>query len=717
MLAFLFNFGSLHAALQFDVFLGFDGIVPEASWFPVVCEVKNDGPTFTGTVELTSGNQNQTRRVTVELPTGTLKRFVLPMFSTTAQGYTRWDVRLYDERGRVRAEQPGLSARKQIAAETPLIGALARTAVGTPVIRPIAQPQSIFQPVSARLLTSLFPDNPLVLEGLHVLYLNSEKALDLTKEGQINALYGWVNAGGHLVVAVEQVSDIASTPWLRSLFPCDVKDIKTLSHHTEFQDWLREPSWRSNPNFDINQQRLPQGRQYGKTRPAPKPDTRANNPFSDLEADSDFEKADMQVASGKLKEGAQVIVAGNDMPLIVTANHGRGRVTALMFSPEREPFRSWKNLPTFWAKLAEVPGEWYLSADINQQMRPSSDGIFGSMIETNQVHKLPIEWLLLLLIVYLVVIGPLDQFWLKRIGRPMLTWITFPCYVILFSLLIYFIGYKLRAGESEWNEVHLVDVLENGERAELRGRTYASVYSPANQRYILESLQKYATLRGEFVGAWGGGQSSEKATVVQNGDSFKAEIFVPVWTSQLFVSDWWQSASKPLGVTVIPKEGGWQVTMENRSDRKLTNARLVVAGFVMPLGSLAPKETRTVTVSTGQGTSLRDFVSKHGQNFHGAINSRQQAFGQTERVNDPQNATVAACFISQVGATSDNYSYMGNFIAPPGLDLSSVVERGEAVVLAWAEDYSPIKPMYQFSPRRSHTDTLWRVAVEVKPKT
>src|SRR5438874_8854963 len=68
---FLFRACTTNAVLQFDVFIGFDGIVPEASWFPVVCEVKNDGPTFTGTVELTSGNQNQTRRITVELPTGT----------------------------------------------------------------------------------------------------------------------------------------------------------------------------------------------------------------------------------------------------------------------------------------------------------------------------------------------------------------------------------------------------------------------------------------------------------------------------------------------------------------------------------------------------------------------------------------------------------------------------------------------------------------------
>jgi len=36
------------------------------------------------------------------------------------------------------------------------------------------------------------------------------------------------------------------------------------------------------------------------------------------------------------------------------------------------------------------------------------------------------------------------------------------------------------------------------------------------------------------------------------------------------------------------------------------------------------------------------------------------------------------------------------------------------VLFAWAADYSPVKPMYQFSPRRSHKDTLWRVAVNVQ---
>src|SRR5437899_3003985 len=118
--------GSLpaRAALQFDVFLGYDNIVPEASWFPVVCEIKNDGPSFTSTLELSPGNYNegQTARLTVELPTGTLKRVVIPVFSNTRGG--SWDIRLLDERGKTRAEQLAMRARKQLARGTPLIGAL-----------------------------------------------------------------------------------------------------------------------------------------------------------------------------------------------------------------------------------------------------------------------------------------------------------------------------------------------------------------------------------------------------------------------------------------------------------------------------------------------------------------------------------------------------------------------------------------------------------------
>src|SRR6266436_2079251 len=178
---------------------------------------------------------------------------------------------------------------------------------------------------------------------------------------------------------------------------------------------------------------------------------------------------------------------------------------ALPICPEREPFRSWKNRDWFWAKLGRVPASWFGTVQAIAYGGQSVDGVFGAMIDSRQVRKLPVQWLLLLLVVYLLVIGPVDQYCLQRANKQMLTWLTFPVYVALFSLLIYYIGYKLRAGETEWNELHLVDILPHGETAEWRGRTYASVYSPVNAQYKVAGDQPQATLRGEFMSAWSGG--------------------------------------------------------------------------------------------------------------------------------------------------------------------------------------------------------------------
>jgi hypothetical protein len=720
----LAGFAATTTLTQFDVFPGYDDIVPDASWFPIVCEVKNDGPSFMGDVEVATDNNygpGQARHMRVELPTGTLKRFTIPVFST-ARGAS-WEVRLYDEHGKLRAEKVGLRPAKEVSSSTPILGALSRVPGSKPPVQPVTSQPLERQPPSAALLPAIFPDNPLVLEGMRSLYLSSEKAPDL-KPNQVDALYSWLYDGGHLIVGVEQLTDIQSTKWLNNLFPVDLKDMKTVSRHSEIERWTKGITYDTNraqinPQYQYNYPQPNRRKKSGKNLPPPvigvtNPAAEAGLEGTTPTDDSKFENSPMQAAIGVLRDGKTVISA-EASPLIVTAARGRGRITVLLFSPEREPFRSWKNLPTFWARVTDIPAGWYVAQQAGSMGGISSDGIFGAMLDSRQVHKLPVEWLLLLLIVYLVVIGPLDQYWLKKIGRPMLTWITFPCYVVMFSLLIYFIGYKLRAGESEWNELHVVDVLMNGDQAHLRGRTYASIYAPSNQRYLIQSPQRYATLRGEFFGYMGGSQSTEKATVVQNGDTFKAELFIPVWTSQLFVSDWWQPADAPLTATLDAKADGWDVKVDNKTEQKITDARVVIESRIFSLGQIAASESKTFHVSSdqGQGTGITNFVSNHAHNFQGVINSRQSAFGATERgrIDDLPNTTLAASFLSQV---DNQESWMNTFVSPPGLDMSAEVARGAAILFAWAEDYSPVKPLYPSKPARTHKYTMFRLPITAK---
>ncbi len=708
----------VQGALRFDVFIGYDGTVPEASWFPVTCEIYNDEGSFNAIVEISPGqfNQGQVHRIPVELPTGTTKRFVIPVFASSRGNASAWDARLLDERGRVRLENLGLRPRKQQHWRIPIVAAVSRTALSLPNINEPGERVVDWQPGIARLQPSVFPENPLALEGLKSIYLNSEKALDL-KVNQVNALLSWLNQGGHLVVGVDQVLQVNGNEWLRQILPCELTGLTSRTDHREIQEWLRSSRMydgKAYPFVDSSTaERTPPG---GGSRPVRRGTTLVN-PYAGLMEDTTFEAAPMQVANGRVRDGT-VLIGSTESPLAVIAARGRGQISLLMFSPELEPFVQWKHRPWFWAKMLGIPPELFAVKQINYYGGYSIDAVLGAMIDTKQVRKLPVGWLLLLLVGYLLVIGPIDQYWLKKINRQMWTWLTFPAYVAAFSVLIYIIGYKLRAGETEWNELHIVDVVPIGEKADIRGRTFATVYSPANARYKLGSEQPFAALRGEYQR----GQESSKATVVQTGNSFSAEVSVPVWTSQLYVGDWMRRDDPPLTFSLSSDNLHYYLQINNSLDKKLTQPKLVIDDRVITIPQdLPPNQMTRLTLPRNSGQLLGGWLQNYGNQFQTAAGQRQQAFGGQQRHFDITNSVVAASFISQWNINSYQpqpgmmYNNPGAFITVPGFELSPLIQRGDGVLLAWAPNFSLTQPMNKFSPRRTHRDTVIRIAAHPQP--
>jgi hypothetical protein len=687
------------AALQFDVHVGYEGNIHEASWFPVVCEIHNDGASFNAVIEVSGGQfgNDQVREVPVELPTNTRKRIVIPMFASGGRyNNSDWNGRLLSTSGKVIAERRNIQT-KLVAWESTLMGALPRNFGGSPTFPELKQNRADLKPEVARFTVDQFPDNPITLEGLNAIYLNSEKAPDL-KVTQVTALLGWVRGGGHLVVSAEQISDINGTPWLKQFLPMELTDTRNMRVDQEILAYLRgqvmdEPS-----------------------KPRPKRVTQpGGNAYQELPDDSNFSNAEMAVATGSLKDGL-VLNSDHNNPLIVQAPRGRGQITLLTFSPEREPFRGWKGRSYFWAKLAGIPGDSFNSMEhVNLYGGSSIDGVFGALIDSRQIKKLPVTWLLLLLVVYLVVIGPFDQWWLKKIGKQMLTWITFPTYVVLFSLLIYFIGYKLRAGETEWNELNIVDVLPRGDQVDMRGRTYISIYSSSNARYPLNGQEGHATLRGELMDFRSGGREGSKARVVHQGNSFKAEVDVAVWTSSLYANEWFTTNDTPFIAAIAENGNEYQVEIQNLLDRPLTSVRVVAADKIYDVGEVPANEKKTFSLAPEKGVLLRSFVQENAQYFQRAAELRSNPLGDTSggHIEDrPLTATVAS-FISYLNSHQPQGR---SFVFPPGIDLSEQVKRGDSVVFAWVPGYSFSNKINDFQPPRFKQDTMLRLTIPVRQK-
>jgi hypothetical protein len=696
----LFSSRVAQANVRFDVFVGYDGLVPTCSWFPVTCELQNDGPAFTADIVITSeqatgGNE---RRVRVELPTGTQKRIFIPVFATHSRF---WSAELVQGR-KVIAEQPMLRPKpKGNFPGLPILAAIPRTVAGTPSFPPIRSGNADAQPVAARLQPEMFPDNPLTLEGMDVLYLNSEKALALDVP-RAQALMAWLQRGGHLVVGVEQASDINGNPWLRDLMPCKIEGAGVVKDHSELQDWVEKT-----PNRAQVVDNTP-----NPYNPTAKKKTRGFT-NGDVKPDEKFEATPLPIVTAKSGDGV-VTIGTREQPLAIEAPRGRGKITVLTFSPEREPFLSWSNRDWFWVRTAQLSENLFKNTDYQANAgRFSTDGMFGAMIDSKQVRKLPLGWLLLLLGGYLVVIGPLDHYWLKKINKQMLTWITFPCYVVIFSGLIYLIGFHLRAGDLELNELNIVDVLpDNDQHAVFRGQTYLSIYSPVNAQYPLAGKQTFATLRGEYGGNYGAATERSRATVLQHSAGFESEAYVPVWTSQLFVSDWIEPATAPLSMGVTGEGTKWTVVVTNDSNRVYNNVHVVVGGRIHELGSLPAEKTKTFELDDSRGTVVQQFTSRYSELFRNAVQQRNQSFGgNSATIDNIALGSIAASFAEKMNVTENQWN---NFAPTVGLDLSRFANSSTAILFAWDADNSPTKPFNQFKAGRMHRNTLLRLVQPVK---
>ena len=689
------------ANLQFDVFLGLDQYARQGAWFPLVCEVKNDGAGFSGTIEVTSGSQK--RRMPIELPTGTLKRVTIPLFSTANNSQFR--IVLRDERGSIRSDQQQQYPRRGfLQSDVPLMAAIPRTAAGMPTFIQGRLSNPDLQVSAARLTPELFPDNPITLQSATAIYLNTERAISLRPQ-QVDALLAWLDGGGHLVIGLDQISQVNATPWLRDLVNADLVNVRNIAGGRAIGELTGQLTNRWN---EID-------RRTGTGNQTFNPNSKQPQNFRQaIVADPSFLTNSLTAIEAKPRDGS-VIIQAEGVPLMYQRGHGRGRISVLTFDPERQPFVGYLSRAGFWTRLVDAPDFLYSGSDNQRYGRQSFDAAIGALIETTQVRKLSLGWLLLLLIAYAAIIGPFDYVLVRRLKRPMLTWITFPSYVVLFSVTIYVIGYKLRAGKLEWNELSIIDVLDGGKQPVWRGKTYGSLYSPQNARYPLAVTNALASLRGEARGYYGNNDGSETYGLTQVGNGFAGEITVPIWVSQLCVSDWLRPGSPSFSVSAEPMTNGHKVRVRNLLNRTVGPAVVAAGRRMVRIPTIKAGEQVSVDITEpGTAKLIGTELAGMNQQLAQAVGVRSSSFdtGNAGTRLSMQLAFPAIGFLEELNQNSESHS---SFTAPDGLNLSSLLRQNQAVVLILDEGPRSGPSIPAFTPDQGKVQTLWRIATRIDP--
>src|SRR6266699_4628591 len=95
-------------------------------------------------------------------------------------------------------------------------------------------------------------------------------------------------------------------------------------------------------------------------------------------------------------------------------------------------------------------------------------------------------WVALFILLYIIVVGPLDYLFLKKVVKRLeLTWVTFPAVVLIVSAVAYFTAYYLKGNDLKINKVDVVDINLHGPQKQVQGTTLFTLFSPRIKHYTV----------------------------------------------------------------------------------------------------------------------------------------------------------------------------------------------------------------------------------------
>jgi hypothetical protein len=399
----------------------------------------------------------------------------------------------------------------------------------------------------------------------------------------------------------------------------------------------------------------------------------------------------------------QVVAGARDLPLAVRAPFGFGFVTLVGLELNHEPFASWESRTDFWIKLLNLQkqqgqesqprGAWGSRAlsDISSYLRMNLEQFEG-------VSLVPFQWVAFFIFVYILLIGPVDYWFVKKVLKRMeLTWITFPTMVILVSVAAYLTAYWLKGDELRINKIDVVDV--DQATGELRGTSWYTLFSPQIKNYTVRVAPELAAIPAApgqtggppMVLSWlglaedaiGGMSRQGGVGLFRRGYAFGpdaqtlVDVPIQVWSMKGFTARWHGQAGPVVDADLqgIDTNRGVQGTVTNRLKLAIEDCSIVFGRKVYPLGGIPPDGSVVVG-------------SRSPEDLTGNLKRRAGALGGAQVRNQPVERNQSAQFSSQDliftmmfhGRLPEGGQYAQNSYFAD-MDLSDLLEHQRAILV------------------------------------
>lgn len=282
-----------------------------------------------------------------------------------------------------------------------------------------------------------------------------------------------------------------------------------------------------------------------------------------------------------LKEDAVSLDGAN---LLTLHNHGSGRVLFSAF--DLRVLRSW----------SEEASLWQLVLRNEPRFSPTTSSLrLHDVLEFPALHLPSFTVLLIYVLGYIILVGPINFLLLRLFRRTELAWITIPGLVVIFIAATYGTNLLVRGTRPEMLQLAVVQGFEDTDRG--FATAYMGLFSPYRQNYTLsfapESLVNQQRLslppREDTAVVW-----NDSATEVHN-------TIVDVASLSTFIVERHVNVEAKVGSNLEWQNNGMlEGKVENLGNKPLTDALLLYGNSASAIGDIAPGETKPVQLHADQ---------------------------------------------------------------------------------------------------------------------
>jgi hypothetical protein len=497
--------------------------------------------------------------------------------------------------------------------------------------------------VLATLQADELPEDWKGYTALEALVWLDGRATELRSSAQVDALKRWISSGGRLYVARANTLNFAGTP-IADLLPVKLGAGREL-------DSLEGTAFPPGPALVLENS----------------------------------------------SRGGVVRAGSHGVALVTEGSQDAGRVTFIALDPTHPPFSGSPLAKDFWKWLLK-PGPLPAPEHVEDERPPSA---IGSLAISRFAGRFPdisapeIGGLFLLIILYLVVVGPFDYLLLRWLRKLEYTWFTFPAYVILFTLFILLVGGAFIQRAAHQREIIVEDHFP--ETGFTRRRVLSAVLAPADVIYQIEDAEPISSNHIDQQRAFDSGGRISDVQITPGPAALASNWLLNRNYTGLAYADRCDSSPASLAYTITFQDSvEVRLTVKNTSSQTFEGSTLVTPKGVYWISSIPPGETPVSGSRTA--ATLQAYVEQEGQRpIRRARNVQYPAeddrrIGITQQELDPavRKALVGAAFSSN----GPEMETMTGFAK--GIQARRWVESGGSILCTWPRTAGPV---VRFDPK------------------